>query len=239
MSIGIFASSDGGGGGGGGSFSPDDVSGLAAWYDVSTITGLSNGDPVSSLTDLSGNGITLTSVGTTTYRTNITGLNPCVYFATSGSDYFIASSASDLDLTGDFYVAGVFYIEDLSDARNALLSKDSERWEISEAGEELWGYVGNQGISGGTISAGGIYLVSMRRTSSSSFTLRLDGSQVASTTTTAYNTGFRAFRIGMRPGDPDSAGLVGGFAEAVIYNTDVSSSNVTAIESYLTTKWGL
>lgn len=44
-------------------FSPADITGLQAWYDASQITGLSNGDPVTSWLDLSGNGHTLAQAG--------------------------------------------------------------------------------------------------------------------------------------------------------------------------------
>lgn len=69
-------------------WSPGDVDGLYAWYDADAISGLNNGDPVSTWTDESGNARNQTQVDTArpTYQTNIQNGLPGVRFDGS-NDY--------------------------------------------------------------------------------------------------------------------------------------------------------
>lgn len=74
-------------GGGGGSFSPDDITALEAWYDVSTFSG-SDGDPIATWTD-SKNSWDGTDAGTqkaTLQTAEQNGLN-VAQFAPSGSNW--------------------------------------------------------------------------------------------------------------------------------------------------------
>jgi hypothetical protein len=57
---------------------PRDISGLAAWYDASQITGVSGGAALASWPDQSGNGYNLTMVGSPTYQTAVLGGLPVV-----------------------------------------------------------------------------------------------------------------------------------------------------------------
>jgi len=79
------------GGGGGGPWDPSQLSSLRAWYDVSAETGYADGDAITSLTDQSGNGITVT--GTGTYNTNVQNGLPVV----TQSGNFVSASVSDFD----------------------------------------------------------------------------------------------------------------------------------------------
>ena len=71
--------------------------GLAAWYRAGSL-GLSNGQSVSSWTDLSGNGNTLTAYGSgITYQTNVLNSQPAVQF--TGGGYFNNASMTGLSGT--------------------------------------------------------------------------------------------------------------------------------------------
>lgn len=64
-------------------FSPTSLSGLHSWWDASQITGLADGDPVASWSDMSGGGHTLTqatSAQRPTYKTSILNGKPVVRF---------------------------------------------------------------------------------------------------------------------------------------------------------------
>jgi len=60
---------------------------LIAWYDASQLTGLSNGDPVTSWTDMSGNGYNATngSLSAPTYQTNTLNTLPTIKFVAGSS----------------------------------------------------------------------------------------------------------------------------------------------------------
>jgi hypothetical protein len=76
------------------SFSPSSLPGLAVWFDASQLTGLADGDPVASWTDLSGNArhaAQATSTKRPTYKTNIQNGKPVIRF--DGVDDFLATPA--------------------------------------------------------------------------------------------------------------------------------------------------
>jgi len=78
------------------SWTPADLADLRAWYKADAITGLSDGDPVSTWSDSSGGGYDLTQTSTARplYQTNTLNGLPVVEF--DGSDDFIeASTAAD------------------------------------------------------------------------------------------------------------------------------------------------
>lgn len=59
---------------------PIPTAGLAAWYNASALVGLSNGDPVTTWTDSSGNGLNVTAVGSPTYDADALNGQPAVSF---------------------------------------------------------------------------------------------------------------------------------------------------------------
>jgi hypothetical protein len=68
-------------GGGAAAFSPLDIPGLQLWLDASQIVGLNDGDPVTTWSDLSGNGYDATQATASKkplYKTNIKNGRPCV-----------------------------------------------------------------------------------------------------------------------------------------------------------------
>ena len=80
---------------GGGSWDPSQLSSLAAWYKADAITGLSDGDPVSTWSDESASGwdATASSTDRPTYKTSILNGLPVVRF--NGTDHYLALGAVD------------------------------------------------------------------------------------------------------------------------------------------------
>lgn len=70
-------------------WTPANESGLLAWFKADAITGLNNGDPVSTWTDSSGNSRHATQTGTArpTYQTNQINGNPWVLFSNASSQF--------------------------------------------------------------------------------------------------------------------------------------------------------
>lgn len=73
-------------------FSPEDIAGLDVWLDVSQLIGFVNDDPVTSWTDMSGNGHHgIAEVGggfvAAKYKTNIINGLPCIKFENDNTEY--------------------------------------------------------------------------------------------------------------------------------------------------------
>ncbi len=96
----------------GGNFTAANLSGVIGWYKADAITGLSDGDSVSSWADSSGEGNTLTqsvSGAQPSYQTDELFGKPVVRFdkdASPGDNMLNADMGGDFDVgTGDFYLA--------------------------------------------------------------------------------------------------------------------------------------
>lgn len=94
-------------GGGGGAFTPLDLPNLVAWYKADSLL-LTNGDPVSTWVDSSGNGHDMTQTGSNrpTYETNIQNSLPGVKFVPGSSQYLTTANIPGLEgITGcTFYM---------------------------------------------------------------------------------------------------------------------------------------
>lgn len=103
-----------GGGGGGGSMpitpvAPNEVAGLALWFDASQLEGLDNDDPVSTWPDLSGNGRDAEAgMGEEPiYKTNVQNGLPALAFDTNVPQYFDVPGAVSVfkNVTGGTWIA--------------------------------------------------------------------------------------------------------------------------------------
>lgn len=223
---------------GGGEFSPADVTGLAAWYDATQITGLADGDTVATWADLSGNGITMTGYGTPAYRTSGMNGKPAVEFYSGHSEFFSAASSGYLELTGDFLILAAVKFLTVGAGQRTIVSKRYQRWELMEYSAKIGAFVGgtsNSASSTTTVAINTEYVVGLRRTATSALSVRLDGTQDGTATNSAFGTGGTAAHIGARPGD----GLFynGHIGEVIIYDQDVSPGDLAALEAYMADKW--
>ncbi len=90
-------------------FSPSDIAGLAAWYDASYITGLVDGDPVTTWADRSGLGrdVTQATAGKKPlYKTAIVNGKPVVRF--DGTDDLLARAPFLTGNTGSVFLVAQF-----------------------------------------------------------------------------------------------------------------------------------
>jgi hypothetical protein len=93
------------------SWTPADLADLRAWYKADAITGLSDGDPVSTWSDSSGGGYDLTQTSTARplYQTNTLNGLPVVEF--DGTDDTLdASTAADWKFLHDSTGSSVFFV---------------------------------------------------------------------------------------------------------------------------------
>lgn len=237
MSLLLTLSSDGSG------FSPASISGLTLWLKAHAITGLNDGDPVATWTDLSGNGNNATqAVGANRpkYKTNIVNALPVVRFERDDSsnlgfaDVFSSLTAAEIfvavkintDPPVAFADALWYFGSTASDSHYPFT--DGNIYE--DFGTSVRKTVGNPGQS---LAIWAIYNIT---SISGEFTTRLSGTQIF---TTATNTvGFTTTAaIGKSIG---GAGFLDGdIAEIIMYNAKLSSGDRTLVKTYLASKYGI
>ena len=205
----------------------------AGWWDATKITGLEDGDPVGTWSDLSGNGKDLSQASAgnkPTYKTDIQNGLPAVLG--DGSDDYINKDWTSVDQPNTHFVAGQFLT-----LKNSLMA-DSYSTKYQSLGEWDLGGGALFYIHGGTAlrgPAGGAdtdpHVFSALYNGASSV-LREDGAQIAAgNANTQQRRGFQLFAdFG------ESAPAHCYVFEAVIYD---SSEDAAANESALMAKWGI
>lgn len=218
-------------GGGGGGFVPTDIAGCELWLDASQIVGLSDGDPVETWPDLSGNGndATQASVGNQpTYQTNEFGGLPGIQF----------SGGQVLNLLSDISGAQpwtVFTVMKRTSAGHDLVG-------LASTGNQPYGcylynngnvYISDQtGYASIANSSTGPLVATGR--ASTGLELFFDGVSLA----VGFNTNVDVsnFQLIGRRGLEYSIGYI---AETIYYNSALGTTPRQTVEAYLMTKYGL
>lgn len=216
--------------GGGGGFVPTDVGGLVLWLRADTITGLSDGDPVSTWLDESGNGTDATSSSALrpTYQTSeINGL-PVVRF--DGTDDRISWSA----ISGrSFFV--VYRPAGTQPAGSALwghAGSTEHMFNFFSPADNTWcdNFFAPAAWQSGAWRKNGSSM-----TPTATNTLDINSWQYVSVVTTSGRT------INQTEDNTTGAGRVpyGDIAEYFIYDNDIGGTAIAAAEAYLAGKYGL
>ena len=225
---------------------PSKLSGgtLTAWYKADSLS-LSDGDAVSSWTDSSGNGNTVsqsTDVRQPTFQTNELNSQPVVRYDGT-NDILSDGDISDLDVgTGDIWMASVFKSTDNS-AAQFFFEKGLEEFGLmtTAAGvlqARMGGTTNIPKQSAGNWSRTEFLLVTASRVSASCNGF-INGS--AMTTTGTTNTGSinnsNVFDIGA--GSVGGQPMVGDIAEVLVGGATLDTNERQKIEGYLAHKYGL
>lgn len=246
-------------------FTPTDISGLKFWVKADSLA-LSDNDPVSSWTDSSGLGNHATQ-GTggaqPTYKTNIQNGLPVIRFDGAG-DWL---EVSDTSIIGGNSGISVFIVfkQAVNNVTKALLTK----WDYQTEGCFMaTTYLGTIGqiemfVANATNDAGGnnqyttdIYPTDDYSVNFYTISIVYDGTQAAGDKIKFYLDGAlkSSNTNGTVPASLTSAnstlkvGRAGGvidwffngdIGEVVLYDSALSNPDRTAVEDYLTTKWGL
>lgn len=210
------------------SVDPSTVTGMLAWYKADAL-GLSDGDPVGSWADSSGNSRTPTQSGSSrpTYKTGIVNGMPVVRF--DGSNDYLSLSQSFI--SADAWT--ILTVSKSSSGTGPIASNDSS----GNRGWVFW-----RGTSGGNFETGGSPGTSY--TASSGFdviTIRggieiyVNGVfNISSTRSIPSNAA--PFEIGRRNfGEL----LTGDIAEIIIYNRRITRAERAGIEQYLASKYAI
>lgn len=204
-------------------FSPASLSNLVLWTPADQLTGLSDGDPVSTFTDRSGNGNDITAVTTTRplYKTNIINGKPALLF--DGTDDFMSVPST---LNGTLFIVAYYTL--------ALFDSFDGLWTT-------------------TLSAGGsIYILGSAVTADwfgghrASVTLYKDGTATESNVTNAPHVFTSSDSVPQTGtwvvGKDRDLGLRfwnGYVAEVVMYSDVKSAGDRSLVTAYLGAKYGL
>lgn len=237
---------------GGGGFSPSDVTGLKLWFKADDgPDDPVDGQPVTTWTDKSSSGLNATGSSTARpiYKTSIINGKPVVRF--DGSNDILETAALDLSATDK---VTVFVVASASAGSNGVFLEMSTTIDSQTDSFLLWrpasnkGAValrGNIGVSDWTTTSNltttpfrltGFYDKSL---SSGEAYAHVNGSldgSIGNNSNNSGNFGNRAIYIGSRFGAV--APLAGDIAEIIVYSGIISGADLTAINSYLSTKYG-
>ncbi|MBD5606310.1 MAG: multicopper oxidase domain-containing protein [Candidatus Eremiobacteraeota bacterium] len=234
------------------SFTPTQITNLAAWYDASDATTIAQtANAVSSWKDKSGNGLTLTQA--TTSRMPVTGQNidglgalsitNGQYLATSGTSFgakvanesttFVVTNATATTTSGTVVSAG------------AAPGTNTPRWQLRlyESGVTHFDF---NNVSTGRIAANETYAGPATWTAAGSVSgkmqfLRKNGNTLVSSngpaaTVTNANPLVVGANFNGASVDYPYAGTVG---EILVYNRMLTTAETQSVEGYMACKWGL
>jgi hypothetical protein len=256
-----------GGEGAGGGITPDSVAGLKAWYDAADTATISlSGSAVTQWNDKSGNGFHVTqSTSAQRPSSGINTINSKNVLTFAGDDVLSAATASDWTFLHNSTGSTVFAvaISDNTDAFEysifATSVGSSERGcalrVASPDPQTLSPFVSTGGgsgtlvslISGGTFTAGtafyvsGIWDNSNATLANRSLWRKNGGTQFgtnAQDDSPSSSNPARALCVGNNT-NSGSYAWTGKIAEIIMYTGVLSGTDITGINSYLASKWGI
>ena len=251
--------------GGGGRFAPNKIAGLALWLKADAITGLADGDAITTWTDSSGNGRNATQAtaeAKPAYKASIIGGKPVARF--DGGDYLATASpvvtsamwqgaasytmfvvANPVSVASEQVLVGAWNSADeWGLGRVCINTRTQSSFEISvrdntNRAQDIYNLLNV------ITDANGVYVVTRTPgTGTDKFNLRWNG---ITGTTTSHSSGVitgvfsnTATTIAARA----AGGVVlnhftGDIAEIIIYDSALSDANRQAVEAYLSAKYGI
>lgn len=222
---------------GGGGWTPADLPSLDLWLAADTITGLSDGAPVTTWPDSSPAAINASTTGTVTYRTGQVNALPAVDFA--GSFATTGASASGPDQT----IVTVFRSDTITGNRTIMgptamgglqlrTATTTGKLQLLSAGVAIIG------TGATTITAGTWYIATATFSDTAdTWSLRLARAADGSGTTAQTLTAGPRVRIGSHHTSAEQ--FDGMVAEAIHCSTVLSAADIASVEGYLATKYGL
>lgn len=232
-------------------FSPTDISGLALWLDASQITGLVDGDPVPSWTDLAGtnHAAQATSAARPVYKTSIVNSRPVVRF--DGVDDQLQTPAFAFYTGGQYTLVAVTKLNAGTETRHVLNSDNNggtgpRIFQFRLAGPDLQfiGFSNNNNTNASDTQpatrTNWNVLSGIRR--ASNVQAYTNGASNGATALSGTPTGNpRSIAIGNQViyGQAGNAYLSGDVAEVIVYNTALSDTDHASVVAYLGDKYGI
>ena len=218
----------------GSTFSPSDVSGMIVWFKADAITGKVDNDTITQWDDSSGNAYHANTTNGTggsapNYKTNIINGLPVVRFT---SDKLETPSITELSTNMTAFIV----FKGSTGGYAVSFDKDSSQNAI------IYGFIANklEIFNSPRLEIGDFnvfaYGTILRKASSAETTVRRNGTQT-NTSATVITTTADAITIGARAAAAEPCGC--DIAEFILYDSYLSAGNITSVESYLATKYGL
>jgi hypothetical protein len=215
-------------------FSPKSIYGLEFWFDANKITGLSDGDAVSTWIDSSGNGNDLSQSNASykpQYKTNILNGKPVVRFG--GNDYLYNALFSGSQPSTIFIV---WSISTTTASQNPIDSRNAgNRNDLFRSGSNYISINAGTALAGELSSGVLAHMIHALIFNGTSSAIYKNGSQTAFGN--AGTQGMTGITLGASYAD--TAPLTGDIAEVFRYNSAFSSYNRKKGERYLSHKYGI
>jgi len=228
-------------------WTPASLSSLRVWFDADSLTGLSDGDAMSSWSDSSGNGNNVANTQATlkpTYETNELNGKPVVRFYNSSG--FSGTGNVYSVTTTDVQVAVVAKWNSVNNV--AIFDVNNYAPLVRVISNQLGVYAvvsgGNRGIQQGTISSGSWFVgLVMVDWPNQMLYASLNGNNPTSiawnnTATSIGPLGSTSVQVGARY-DQTTVPFDGDIAEVVMVTNDPTTATRDKLEGYLAHKWGL
>lgn len=221
---------------------PAAISGLKLWLKPESLSALSNGDPVSTWEDSSGNGNNLSQTGAArpTYQTSV--LNGKAVVRSSGSQYLAAADATNLAYSQvSVFVVGKF--TNPGAGYRTVASKEQAYGFFKASGSEYlqsysWGAPSGDKISTWDFVDSSFHILGLTFDSGAANGSQLWGDGESKLTFTAtVQSQTIAFEIFAQAGAQLIA--AGDIAEVVVYNRVLTTDEIATLNAYWVAKYGL
>jgi len=220
-------------------YTPDKTPGLQLWLDAAAITGLVDGDAVSSWPDLSANGYHATQTDAAkkpTYKTNILNGKAVVRF--DGGDFLASNCPADTKPVTIFFVAT---FTNFTTGRSVLGPSADGARQLRASGTTgkvslLQATIAPVGTSNDALTAG-VPAVCAVTFGAAGYAFYINGSPSGSGASAGTFTAGATSLIGARStllNDP----MLGDIPEIIQFDSVLSASDLTKVTNYLRTKWG-
>jgi len=219
-------------------FAPSDISGLTLWFDASTVTGVTSGEALSQWDDLSGND---------NHATQGTGADQPLWVDNVVNTHAVVRAVSNdfLTLTSaiasavvDNYTSFVVMKQRTSGTVMIALGTNAvggSPYSLFDLGDGSV-YAGNSAGFAFTATGGNnnAFTLFTTKSDNNTLSLRIDGVDKVLETVAGANSNTLLY-IFRRGGDYSD----GDIAELLFYDRPLTADEITLIESYLNTKYGL
>lgn len=214
--------------GGGGGFVPTDIAGCELWLDASQIVGLSDGDPVATWPDESGNGNNAAQVNPgsrPTFQTNELNLLPVVRFGGVLNIPYTSSGPNTIFVVGATTGGSGYQCHVAVGGPNVYARFAGGNWGGIATGSEL---------NSGETNLIPKILTAVWHNYDDVDLYTNGGSFVNVTAGIGYYTS-----AGIIGQDGSGSQLTGDIAEIIVYNSALGTTDRQTVEAYLATKYGL
>lgn len=216
--------------------STDPIAGITwVWrFESDQITGLSDGDPISTWPDISGNSRNATGSGATRpiYKTSILNGQPVARFSGAADSRMVTSAITAISQPTTIFVVGSHTASSFSQLFDGIATSNRHALFASTSDMEMFAGASSMG---GAKSAGTVRIIQCRFNTTTSG-IRVGGGTLVGSGNAGTQT-LTGLTIGNRFASTFAA--AGDIAALLVSNSDMSLANINLVGNYLAAKYGL